>query len=374
MQISDIERCLKQFRKHEQLNYLILSPLLKIILGITFFILLPFTLFELFKKRAMDKKSIYIIDYDDNEPFRSIKFSIKEVKGFTFIPIKRNYIPRLPSIFLKDVWLILMTKPIFLIKNLDFFGALAWKISKYYALICKYNIHHLIVFQEYSFYSSYLTRVLELDGGKLFNIQHGIPGKTYSYFRFSKMFIWGEYFKEVYIENGADKNQFIITGSIVHSSIKNKLTRDDYIDILYIMQGNQDEMDDVFHTLEKLSEKYIVKYIQHPRHFVQVNTKLQECNLDIWSAIIQSKRVVGHFSTALLDARWLGKRVIAYPKKDIQEYVSYLSKENIVYNKEDLLKALTKPLTKESTLDTYCIATEDNPVIKIKEEINKCIQ
>lgn len=68
------------------------------------------------------------------------------------------------------------------------------------------NLSNLTVLQEYSFYLSYFRRVVEHEGGNLYNIQQGIPGDTYCYFRFSKYFVCGEYYKNIYIHNKAEKN------------------------------------------------------------------------------------------------------------------------------------------------------------------------
>ena len=375
--ISDLERSLLQFRKHEELKYLMLSRTQKFFLGIAFFLLLPFSIFGIFKKNQHNNaNTIFVVDYGKSEPFNSIYNAIKSLKGFKFIKISRSYFPILPYIFLKDIFFIIKKKPLYLLSNLDFFGALSLKLLQYYSVIQRNDIQYLILFQEYSFYSSYLTRVMESQEGKLFNIQHGIPGKTYAYFRFSKMFIWGEYFQEQYIKNGADRNQFEIIGSMVHTLRRRKslsMNVED-IDILFIMQGEQRELSDILEVLEVLSDRYNIQYIQHPRHPVKLNTSLRECRLSLWEALAKSKKVLSHYSTVLFDASWLGKESIAYLSIEQEEYVSYLPKKNIIHNKKDLMVALTQTSLNAEKLSTYYIIEQENPVLSMKKEIEKCLK
>jgi hypothetical protein len=279
----------------------------------------------------------------------------------------------LPIIYIKDIVTVSRHNSVWLIQNLYFLGALSLKISKYYFMWKKNKLSKMIVMQEYSFYMSYLTRVIESENGKLYNIQHGIPGETYCCFRFSKSFIWGEHYKQVYIKQNAKRDQFIVSGSIVHSFLNRKRKNQiEDIDILYVMQGKIEGMEDVIEALEEVSKYKKVLYIQHPRHYVKnITSSLPETQENIYQLLMRSKTVVSHYSTALLDAVVLGKKAISYLKKDdMKSYVNYLPQGNIVNDKNLLENILISDnVPNAHSLNEYIHEGVD-PIGIIKKELN----
>ncbi|PTB86936.1 hypothetical protein C9925_02035, partial [cyanobacterium G8-9] len=234
-------------------------------------------------------------------PYHTIYRRLRKDTKYKFVSLCRYYFPKLPWIFVKDIGILLIKEPLFFMQNLYFIGALSLKISHYNHMIHKHHINYLIVFQEYSFYSSYLTRIMENNEGRVYNIQHGIPGDTYSFFRFSKCFIWGEYYKKKYIQNKAFSSQFILSGSIFHDSIVIKKKKE-YIDILYIMQGyvgNTEDILSILLLLEKLSAQYTVRILQHPRHKISIPYNLVEYEGQIIEGIQCSEVILSQYSTAI---------------------------------------------------------------------------
>lgn len=336
---SDLKRSFLQFEAHVDLKHLNLSIGKRILLGISFFALLPSVFIDLVWKRRK-KEDIYVLEYNNEQPYASIYKSMKTSNFFRFIKLHKISIPIIPWILVKDLTLLLIQAPLFVVKNFSFITALTIKIAQYYGLIYSNRITYLIVFQEYSFYMSYFTRVMEKRGGKLYNIMHGIPGKTYCHFRFSKCFVWSEYFKKKYIEFGADKDQFVVSGSIFHSRLINNLPKENpKIDIIYTMDGNVKGYRDVIWALEKLSTKYRVRIKQHPRQKVNLDSTLIEAQYDIIEAISKSKIIIGHYTTALLDALVMNKKVVAYlgDNQSKMEYIDYLDSKYIFSDRESLL-------------------------------------
>jgi hypothetical protein len=338
-----------------------------------FFVLLPFSLLSyLFSKNTKDK-NVLVLDYGEKEPYRVVNQALSPYPLFKFCRVPKFFIPVLPSIYIKDIITVSRYNSIWFIQNLYFLGALSLKISKYYFVWKKSKLSKMIVMQEYSFYMSYLTRVIENENGKLYNIQHGIPGETYCCFRFSKSFIWGEHYRQVYIKQNAEKNQFIISGSIVHSFLNRKrenATED--IDILYVMQGKIEGIEDVIEVLEKVSKYKKVLYIQHPRHYVKnIDSCIPETKENIYQLLMRSKIVVSHYSTALLDAVILGKKAISYLKKDdMKHYIDYLPQSNTVNNKnllEDIL--ILDNISNTHSLNEY-IQEGVDPIGIIRKELN----
>jgi len=368
--ISDIQRSFLQYQKHQDIGYLKLTLLYKIMLSFIFFLLLPFVIFNIFFKKRQNNKNVFVVDYGSKQPYKIINQELKATNRFKFLRLNSFYIPLVPTIFIRDI----LKNPIFTIKNLPFLGGLLLKISKYYFFIKYNNISKLIVLQEYSFYMSYLTRVIEKEDGKLYNIMHGIPGETYSFFRFSKCFVWGEFYKYEYIKNRAYTKQFIISGSIFHHYLsKQRYNNDESIDILYAMDGDVLGVDDVLEVLKKLSSKYKIRVKQHPRYRVDIDSKLIEIDNDIVDAISKSKVVISHYSTALLDVIVMNKNAVSYIYDYAIEnkFVSYLDKKSIVSNKEALIYLLIDRIKYNYivSIDKRYIDMKKNPIEVIINEV-----
>jgi len=376
MKNSDLQRSYNQFIKHRETGHLKLTNIDKVILSIGFVLLLPTVVLNLLSKQKAENENTHVLEYTNTQPYKTIYHQLRAINGFKFVTKNKNTVPILPTILLKDFFHLLISNPKFVVQNMPFFGALAYKLSLYNSLISKHRISKLIVLQEYSFYSSYFTRVMEHKGGKLYNIQHGIPGESYCYFRFSKCFIWGEHYRQEYIRNGADPSQFVIAGSVFHNAIKvNDDKYDEDVDILYVMQGytsGKEEVLKILEILKKLSHVYNVKILQHPRHNVDIDNILVEYNGDIIGAIQDSKVVLSHYSTALLDAQYLNKYAIAYVGNNvkIRRYLSYLDEKQIISDYETLEFRLQEALKQKFEIDfkTTYLDKSKNPIKVIREE------
>jgi hypothetical protein len=341
---GDLMRSYKQYIKQQEIEYLKIRLVHKILLAILFFFLLPLSILKIFYIKNKPNVKLYIFPFGDKEPMQSI---LKEFKKFnsSIVIIYPTSFYIVPSLIIRDFFETLLSHPIWVVKNLDFFGALSLKVSKYYGYKVSYGVSKLLLFQEYSFYSSYLTRVFENEDGSVYNLMHGIPGQESSYFRFTKCFVWGTYFKNFYIDNNADSTQFIVIGSIFHYNIKNNLSKKVDIDILYTMQGTVLEIESVLEVLENISENKIVRYLQHPRYPVNMkDSKLVESHDDILLAISRSKVIVSHYSTTLLDAMSMKKNVISYLSRDSnhRQYIAYMNKNSIVDSEEEFFRLLQK--------------------------------
>ena len=221
---------------------------------------------------------------------------------------------------------------------------------------------------------------MEKNDGSLYNIMHGVPGNSYGYFRFTKCFVWGKYYKHFYIKHKAEPNQFIVSGSIFHHAIlnqKNIPAKSPDIDILYAMDGDVTGYKEVFSVLEKLSQQYRIRIKQHPRYKTVVPNTLKETDADIITAIRMSRLVIGHFTTALLDASVLKINVLSYlggmPEK--RKYVNYLTNDQIAFSPPELEKRIFETMNKNDQTapgNIYCdfIDMKKIPLEVIANEIS----
>jgi len=378
---DDLMRSFNQYMKQQEIGHLKINFFKKFLLFLLFFILLPLGLLEFFYMRSKKSNKLFIFPFGNKEPMKSIIGKLKYLDNSEVITYpKAFYI--FPSLLMQDFITTLLTHPLWTIKNLDFFGALSVKISKYYGYKKKYSISKLLLFQEYSFYSSYLTRIFEYENGGLYNLMHGVPGREASYFRFTKCFVWSEYFKEYYIENSAEENQFIIAGSIFHSklynSIKNTSTSIKY-DILYAMQGDTHGDDnyakEVFEVLEELyrTEKVRIAVKPHPIYSNKIDIPKNFDLLDSSpvEAILESNLILSHFSTMLLDAKVVNKKVLAFLPEEKLHLVGYLNENEVVFDKQNLLNKIIFLLSKESNYLSDIVDPELNTVDIIERELLK---
>ena len=310
----------------------------------------------------------------DREPYNSIKNGLLQKDVVELAKVNRFVPPVLPMMFYIEIF----KNFGFYMKRMDFLGAMSIKLMQYFSLYHQNNMHTLIVLQEYSFYMSYLTALIEAKGGKLLNIMHGIPGTEASFFRFTKCFVWGEYYKNFYIQNFAEKTQFIVAGSIYHTSLQSRM---DYkvqreYDIVYFMQGNRfatpEEVSGVLRVLSKLTGRYKVAVKQHPLHYMKLDYNIGDIETkDVFDIFQKCKIVLSHFSTSLLDAKVLGINVVSYSRLKRENMLGFLEEDEIMDNEEELFDCLmsrlkkghkTKPLSRkyiDMNVDTVSLIADE---------------
>jgi hypothetical protein len=347
---KDLNRSYLHYSHLRSSGLIVSNSLVRFLLSISFVPIIFLVVNNIFF-RYKERVGTVAIDYlTKSQPYKTLYSELESV-GVGALPLPNIYIPAVPSIFLKDVFIEFRRSPLFVIKNLDFLSAMLIKIFRYYAFFKTNDTKNIIVFQEYSFYLTYFTRVVEYDDSSLYCIQHGIPGHTYCHFRFTFFFTWSEFFKEYYICQGAEQDQFIVSGSIYHQYLLSRKKKTPSIDILYVMQGGIPEHGDIVTTLEKLSNTYRIQVLQHPRYYVEMDSIIQATDKDIISALLNSSVILSHYSTALLDGMTLGLQVISYIYPSSKEFdcISYLEKEHVITNANNLEVALKKLLIQNDT-------------------------
>ena len=378
---DDLMRSYKQYIKQQEIGHLKINFSKKLLLSLLFFILLPLGILKLFYMNTKKNSKLFIFPFGNKEPMKSIISELKNLNNSEIIiHPKAFYI--FPFLLLKDFIGTLFTYPLWTIRNLDFFGALSLKVSKYYGYKVKYEMSKLLLFQEYSFYSTYLTRIFEHEQGGLYNLMHGIPGKEAAYFRFTKCFVWSEYFKTYYIENKSEEEQFLIVGSIFHSQLFNSIENIPFVpmyDILYAMQGDtygdKKYVKEVFNVLEKLYEKKKMKIAikVHPiyHNYIDIPKIFEVINLSPKEAILESNLILSHFSTMLLDAKVLNKHVLAFLPEEKLHLVGYLNINEVVVTKDDLYNKIMFLLKEKLIPSCEIIDIELNTVNIIESNLSR---
>lgn len=215
------------------------------------------------------------------------------------------------------------------------------KIGMYRFNIEKYNPEIIRVTNEYSYTSSILTKYCENNGIKHINIMHG--DKLYnirdSFFKFHECFVWEEYYKKLFIELKADRNQF----RIEDKDIK-------YLNILssnvtYYLQGNEEkfEIEKIIKFLLKFSKiKNLSPKIRlHPRHSNESIKKIIPKEMidieKIEVSINSSEYIVSKYSSVLYEGYLLNKKLIIDDYTKGKEFYNILKElKYIMRNKKHL--------------------------------------
>lgn len=376
---QDFQRSFYQYKIHKDIKHINITILNKLILSCIWLFYVPLVVTKLFysllHKHCSRKKRVIVFDFNSKEPMKTILSELDTLENIEIIKNPKS-LPVFPLILLKDFISSLCTQPLWTLKNLDFFGALSIKISIYYGYKVKYNLNNLTLFQEYSFYSSYLTRVFEYENGSLYNLMHGIPGEEASFFRFTKCFVWGDYFKNYYINNMAESSQFIVAGSIFHTKLKSlKVNTTERYDIIFALQGsqysNRKYTEKIFSLLNHLHDDLNLKIAvkPHPQYEDDIsNIKFDILETSPYEAIYSGKLIISQFSTMLLDAKSIGKKVFSFLPFNQKKLVGYLNEDEIAFTYLDAYMKIMKIINNKKEVNESIIDLNMNTVKVIEYE------
>lgn len=191
------------------------------------------------------------------------------------------------------------------------------KMKMYSALIIEYSPQTIVVNNEFSYTSSFLTEYCEMRELTHINVMHG--EKLYNlrdtFFHFHRCYIWNEGYKKLFNSLRAEETQYIIAvpPSILFERKKVDVS-EKTIDYTYYFQVPTDaEMTIVVEKLLKLAalgKKVAVR--PHPRYtnisllsnmIEGTPIEMEDCKtLSAVDSILRTKNVVSQFSTILFQA------------------------------------------------------------------------
>ena len=220
---------------------------------------------------------------------------------------------------LKFIWKMLLNFPFYPY----FILKVVLKIASYSYLIETYRPKAMIVHGEYSYSSSILTYYCEENNIKHINTMHGekIYYIGYSFFRYSKCYIWDEHYEELLKSLRAYPNQFIIA---IPPALKidNESNYSDqaYADVKYYLQiFNETKLMQIIDSMKGFERMGLkVVYRPHPRFsdikllekYVSSSQIENPQEVSILTSVASSKYAIGYCSTVLYQAYLAGKKVI----------------------------------------------------------------
>ena len=257
---DDIQRSYNQYLCQMRL---IKNPFVKCLMNIAS---LPMIAFFLLKKKD---KPINIEKYDgvffaDGKPDTILPECLTIGKRLKTISNKGSYRDKELMVMLKDIAKRHPFSWQFILKNLI-------KLEYFSFVIYAYTPDFIVSCNEYSFTSSILTLYCERMGIKHYNVMHG--EKLYyirdSFFRFEKCYIWDEYYRNLFIQLRAEKDQFEVQ---IPPSLIIKEQRKPEVDYTYYL-GDEPSVD-----LERISDYLLI--LQESNHTVRVRPHPRFSNAD----------------------------------------------------------------------------------------------
>lgn len=170
----------------------------------------------------------------------------------------------------KDTKYILKTLP-FVFRSPYFVFKVLYKAALYSSMIKKHRPKAIIVFNEYSFTSSALTAFCELNGVEHINVMHG--EKLYyirdSFFRFTKAYVWENYYIKLLSDLRAPRGQFIAEAPpFMRTDTTQHINLDVYADYKYYLAlYDEDTLKHIIKSLSFVAQQgCTLKFRPHPRY------------------------------------------------------------------------------------------------------------
>ena len=312
---DDLERSYFQYKCQAYLD----GNLLRVVLNIIFFPLSIFMLVKYGNKKylkmtnaSLCKKAVFI---NDEIPENVLPNSLyKEFDEILIYNKDENYLSKNDLLFIKKI---IFRYPL----SWHFIFKIIIKISRYRALINKYNPSAIIVCNEYSFTSSVLTYFCNLNGIKHIDVMHG--EKLFyirdSFFKYDRCYIWDEYYLKLFSLLRVPLTQFFIEEppSLIfkNDNVKEKI---DYV--FYLQAESNEELNVIFSILAEIKNKNTVLVRMHPtysnKNEIEKLSKKYNILLEdnfivgIEESVLRTKNVISLYSSVLNQAYHSGKNII----------------------------------------------------------------
>lgn len=311
---NDIERSYAQYK----CQMFFVSYLKKITFnGFSLIILIPFVLLMLFKRISVKYSSKYDAIIEKSTHQGVLPNSLREKYDISPDGWSAGV-----SFGISDIqWILKILTYVY--RSPYFVFKILYKSALYSTMIKKFRPNAIIVYNEYSFTSSALTKFCENNGVEHINVMHG--EKLFfirdSFFRFSKSYVWEQYYVELLSKLRAPKKQFIaelppFMNTDTHK-FKNKNAYADYK--YYLATYDENTLKHIINSLSNLLKNgETLKYRPHPRYsdiailkkYVPDDQIEYPKDVDIETSISNLKYGIGLFTTVLNQCYHAGIGVI----------------------------------------------------------------
>jgi len=208
-----------------------------------------------------------------------------------------------------------------------FIFKLTVKVAQYSYLLSYYCPKAIITTSEYSFCSSALTCFCVDRNVQHFNIMHGEKGFDIrdSFFKFSRCYVWEDYYVGLFEALKADMNQFIVEHSSKQQKLialgKNLMPLKNTIKFYWASEYNHDELIFISEHLKRIKTmgfNIIIRY--HPLHKYVFYKKIYPFfgdfevedpkQLSLYNSLLETEYVFGTYTTVLYEGYLMNRKLI----------------------------------------------------------------
>ena len=333
--IDDIERSYAQYRCQ---CYLMSNMAVFLYNLVSFFLILPYIIkcYLTSVKRISNVDIVYTISIKDKSivPSSLRDEFTKEIITGVYEGFKLN---KYDLKFILKLW---KRYPF----SFFFVHRMIFKISIYRYFIEKYNPKAIAINSEYSSTSSAMTLYCESQNINHINLMHGekLLNIRDSFFRFSRCYVWDDYYISLFKRLRAANGQFIVERP--HSLIFNVNTYKGVIphcDYKYMLFENK-KLNHIRQIVSQLKNKgFKVKVRPHPSYTdMQLLKKLfneddiEDTNISIQASVANTENVISLVSTVLLQAYFSNINVVIDDVVYKEEYSKLEELGYILLNKK----------------------------------------
>ena len=227
-----------------------------------------------------------------------------------------------------------------------FVHRIVFKIAIYRYFIERYHPKAIVINSEYSSTSSIMTLYCEEQGVEHINIMHGekLLYIRDSFFRFTKCYVWDEYYISLFKRLRAVGDQFVVeTPPSLHFDVAHLSGSTPCCDYKYMLFENE-KLEGISKSIKCLKSKgLIVKVRPHPSYTDMGKLKalfddedIEDVNVPIASSVSNSGKVISLVSTVLLQAYFSGIEIVIDDVNYGQEYAKLKDLGYILINKPHL--------------------------------------
>lgn len=207
------------------------------------------------------------------------------------------------------------------------------------------NVSNIVVCNEYSFTSSFLTEYCIMKKIKHINVMHG--EKLFyirdSFFRFSECYIWDNYYKDLF--NALRANNTYIVSIPDSLAFKIKERPEIRYHFKYYLGGESPEtLLNLYKILQVLSQRYNICIRPHPRYtdvkWLKKNfegIEIESSSKSIELSVLETRNAISLYSTVLNQAFYNNVNIIIDDVTDYDKYIQLKDKRYIMLNKDHKL-------------------------------------
>jgi len=220
------------------------------------------------------------------------------------------------------------------------------KMAMYSHMIRLYHPSTFVVMSEFSCTSSFLTLYCRDHNIRHINIMHG--EKLFfirdSFFHFDKCYVWDEHYKNLFLKLFAEPTQFVVSKpQYLKINVGKYQNKESYSDFKYYLSVfSEQELLSIINSLKFATQcGKTVKYRPHPRYsdlsLLRKYVKDQDIenpkDVSIEESISNLEYAVGSYTTVLLQAYSVGKKIINDDVTYKEQYLKLKEMDYILINK-----------------------------------------